>query len=273
MQAHPSLRACKLSVRFPPTCFMATPTATAPVAPNARSLTTMAFEALRADILLGELRPDERLRIQTLSERYNIGSTAIREALSRLVTDGLVESEEQRGFCVAPVSQEELVDLTQTRIQIEQLALRQAVERGDVEWETRILSSFHRLSRTDLPTSVEKHAAWALAHRQFHESLVSGCRSEWLMRLCGLLYDKSERYRNLAEKYRNSSTAVPASQGRNTADEHQQLMEAVMGKDADLACKILEDHFWQTANIILEAGFGQRESHFSSATGTRKTTG
>ncbi|WP_211224186.1 hypothetical protein [Curvibacter lanceolatus] len=46
-----------------------------------------------------------------------------------------------------------------------------------------------------------------------------------------------------------------------------------MGKDAGLACKILEDHFWQTANIILEAGFGQLSSHFSSATSTRKATG
>ncbi|MFM2056938.1 MAG: hypothetical protein RLY71_1323, partial [Pseudomonadota bacterium] len=103
-----------------------------------RSLTSMAFERLRHDILQGHLAPTERLRIQALSERYQIGATAIREALSRLVTDGLVESEDQRGFTVAPVSREELLDLTQTRIQVEQMALRMAVARGDVEWETQV---------------------------------------------------------------------------------------------------------------------------------------
>src|SRR3974390_3667965 len=92
--------------------------------PGARSLTTRAFERLREDILLGRLAPSERLRIQALSERYGIGATAIREALSRLTTDGLVQAEDQRGFTVTSVSPEELLDLTRTRIQVEQMALR-----------------------------------------------------------------------------------------------------------------------------------------------------
>lgn len=252
---------------------MTTPTATVAPSVNSRSLTLQAFEQLRADILLGELRPEERLRIQNLSERYNIGTTAIREALSRLVTDGLVESEDQRGFCVSGVSQDELIDLTQTRIQIEQLALRQAIEIGDIEWESRILSSYHRLSRADLPTSPEKHAIWAPAHRQFHEALVSGCRSQWLMRLCALLYDKSERYRNLAERYRNLASQVHDRNGRDTNDEHRQLMDAVMAKNASAACKILQEHFWQTTNIILKAGFSQDSAPNASSSGLRKVAG
>ena len=166
-----------------------------PSSPNARSLTTLAFERLRGDILCGVLRPEERLRIQALSERYGIGATAIREALSRLVPDGLVESQDQRGFFVAPVSRDDLIDLTQTRIEVEQMALRLAVERGDVEWESRLLSAFHRLSRADPPTSPERAVVWARTHEQFHEVLVAGCHSAWTLRLCRLLHEKSERYR------------------------------------------------------------------------------
>ncbi|MDR7152030.1 DNA-binding GntR family transcriptional regulator [Hydrogenophaga palleronii] len=228
---------------------MVTSSATALSASTARSLTSMAFEQLRADILTGELRPEERLRIQGLSERYKVGATAIREALSRLVTDGLVESEDQRGFCVAPVSVDELVDLTRTRIQVEQLALRQAVAQGDIDWESNLLSSFHRLSRSEAPSSPEKHAAWTTAHRQFHEAVLAGCRSPWLMRLCRLLYDKSERYRNVAERQ-------PGSQVRDVDTEHRRLMDAAMARDAESACKVLEEHFWQTAEITLKAGFG-----------------
>jgi GntR family carbon starvation induced transcriptional regulator len=217
-------------------------------ASTAKSLTSLAFERIRSDILNAHLRPAEKLRIQALSERYGIGATAVREALSRLVTDGLVESEDQRGFCVAPVSKEDLIDLTDTRIEIEGLALRKAIARGDLDWEAQILSSYHRLSRTPPPTTLENHLAWALAHRRFHESLVAQCGSSWLLRLCSMLYDKSERYRNLAE-----GRTKPGS--RDTVNEHKALMKAVaMDRDADKAIRLLSEHFRKTAAISLEYG-------------------
>lgn len=211
-----------------------------------KSLTTQAFELLRSDILVGRLLPEERLRIHAVSERYGIGSTAIREALSRLTSDGLVEFEDQRGFCVAPVSREELLDLTRTRTDIECLALRYAIRAGDVEWESRLLSAFHRLVRTPPPDSADKHAAWSLVHRQFHEALISGCDSPWLLRLCHLLYDKSERYRNLAERRKESRR-------RDVDAEHRSLMDAAMARDGDKACALLAGHFKETADIILRS--------------------
>jgi GntR family transcriptional regulator, carbon starvation induced regulator len=219
--------------------------------PAIKSLTSQAFERIRNDILLGTLRPNERLKIQALSERYEIGATAVREALSRLVTDGLVESEDQKGFCVAPVSKDDLIDLTETRIAIEGMAVRKAIAHGDLEWESQVLSSFHRLSRTPPPTTIANHAAWALAHRQFHESLVAQCGSPWLLRLCGMLYDKSERYRNLAER-----STSPAE--RDTANEHRELMDAIaMERNADKAVALLGAHFRATTDVILHAGFAK----------------
>jgi DNA-binding GntR family transcriptional regulator len=219
--------------------------------PANKSLTSQAFERIRNDILLGTLRPNERLKIQALSERYEIGATAVREALSRLVTDGLVDSEDQKGFCVSPVSQDDLIDLTETRIAIEGMAVRKAIAHGDLEWEAQVLSSFHRLSRTPPPTSVANHAAWALAHRQFHEALVAQCGSPWLLRLCGMLYDKSERYRNLAER-----STSPAE--RDTANEHRELMDAIaMERNADKAVALMGAHFRATTDVILHAGFAK----------------
>jgi GntR family transcriptional regulator, carbon starvation induced regulator len=217
--------------------------------PGAKSLTTQAFERLRADILGGQLRPAERLRIQALTGRYGIGATAIREALSRLVTDGFVESEDQRGFCVAPVSREELLDLTRTRIEVECLALRSAIAEGGIDWESGLLSTFHRLSKTAPPSTPELHAPWAAAHQHFHEALVAGCTSPWTIRLCRLLYDQSERYRNLAERY-------TSNQNRDPVVEHRDLMDAAMARDADRAARLLGEHFWETTRIVLRAVFG-----------------
>ncbi|MEO8119882.1 MAG: FCD domain-containing protein [Rhodoferax sp.] len=214
-----------------------------------KGLSTQAFEQLRVDIIQGHLRPSERLRIQGLSEHYHVGATAIREALSRLVSDGMVDFEDKRGFCVSPVSRDELLDLTQTRIDIESLAMRYAVQRGDLGWESNLLSAFHRLSRTPVPYSPEKHVAWADAHQQFHEALVAGCGSPWLLRLCRLLYDKSERYRNVAERH-------PLSADRDTVDEHKQLLDGAMARDADLLSLHLAEHYGRTTSIILETNFG-----------------
>lgn len=216
---------------------------------STRSLTSLAFERLRGDILSGQLLPGEKLRIQALSERYGIGATAIREALSRLVTDDFVSSEDQRGFWVAPVSREDLIDLTQTRIDLECMALSHAIEHGGVEWESDLLSSFHRLSRTPPPTSPELAAAWSAVHRQFHDTLLAGCQSPWMMRLCRLLHDRSDRYRNLANRNTPRYTRDPAA-------EHQAIMEAVMDRDAAKAGKLLAEHYWETADIVLNATFG-----------------
>ncbi|HEY2187869.1 MAG TPA: FCD domain-containing protein [Caldimonas sp.] len=216
---------------------------------SSRSLTSLAFERLREDILSGRLAPSERLRIQALTERYQIGATAIREALSRLTTDGLVDAEDQRGFTVASVSREELLDLTQTRIQIEQMALRMAIARGDVEWESRLLSSFHRLSRIDVRhVTAETLAAWKTAHRQFHDALLLGCGSPWTLRLCRLLYDQTERYRNLSER-------GARKRKRDVGKEHREMMEAAIARDADRLCRLIEAHFRETTNIILDGGF------------------
>lgn len=211
-----------------------------------RSLTTQAFEQLRADILSGALMPCGRLRIQGLSKRYQVGATAVREALSRLVADGLVDAEEQKGFCVAPISRQELLDLTRTRIQIEQLALRQSLEQGDIEWESTLVGHYHHLAKAPLPLTESARGPWANLHRRFHEALLAGCGSAWLMRLCGLLYDKSERYRNLAEHY--------TSHKNRDVDEHSLLLEAALSRDADKACQLLATHFDRTTGIILKAG-------------------
>ncbi|VVE90480.1 GntR family transcriptional regulator [Pandoraea bronchicola] len=221
---------------------------TAAPASNKSSLTTLAIDLLRGEILQGQLRPAERLRIQALSERYGIGATAIREALSRLVTDGLVDSEDQRGFCVAPVSRDDLVDLTQTRVDIECSALRLALARGGIDWESNLMSALHRLQRTPTPTSPELHEAWSLAHRNFHEVLLAGCGSPWSLRLCHLLYDQSERYRNLAEQYTTASA-------RDAQSEHRELVDAVMARDAALATRLLSAHYWATTEIVLKAVF------------------
>src|SRR5258708_25861656 len=76
------------------------------------------------DIIAGLLAPGARLGIVDLVQRYEIGATPLREGLSRLVSRGLIVGIGQRGFRVADVSREDLLDITRMRTVVEIEALR-----------------------------------------------------------------------------------------------------------------------------------------------------
>jgi len=221
----------------------------AAISPAGRTQTSVAVDRLRSDIIAGRLRPTEKLRVQPLAARYGLSASALREALSRLVTDGLVDVEDQRGFRVAQVSREDLLDLTDTRVELECLALQRAIRHGDVAWESNIVAAFHRLSRAseqeaqDHPDNLTLLDELSTLHRNFHSSLIAACRSEWLLYFSSLLYEQSDRYRRLA--------LYSAPQSRNTLEEHKALMDAAIRRDAPVACDLLGQHFHETTRIIL----------------------
>ncbi len=213
----------------------------------ARNLASIAADRLRADIIHCVFKPGEKLRIQSLCERYGMNASAIREALSRLVADELVDALDQKGFRVAPVSPGDLQDLTQARINIESMALKRAIEIGDPKWEGRVVAALHQLSRVPFPArdSLQERAGWEAQHRNLHEALISGCNSKWLIGFCRVMYEQSERYRHLA-----AEKARP--KGRNAEREHQEIVTAILEHDAKLACERLAAHFELTTKLILE---------------------
>jgi GntR family carbon starvation induced transcriptional regulator len=194
-------------------------------------------DIVRADILDGRLLPGAKLNIKALEGQIGVSLGAIREALSRLSAEGLVLAEAHRGYRVSPVSKDELLDLTRTRVEIESLCLAQAIDDGDVEWESRIVAAAHRMERLQKTPSGEdarNTLAWAQAHSEFHEALVSACSSLWLHRIRKMLYEQSERYRRLS---------VPLdTDHREVLDEHRHIMDAVLRRDRTAALAQLEKH-------------------------------
>lgn len=214
----------------------------------------MAIEQLRAEIISGRLKPSEKLRVKPLMQRYGFSSSAMREALSRLVTDGLVEAVDQRGFRTTPVTRKQLLDITDTRVTVESEALRRSIEHGDLTWESRIVAAFYRLAGSprypsDIPASA-RGALW-LAHDDFHAALISACESEWLLYFCKLMYQHAERYRFIWQ-----AAVIEQHHQRNVLQEHEDLMKATIERDAVKACALLREHFWKTTTLILDSASG-----------------
>ncbi|HVI52870.1 MAG TPA: FCD domain-containing protein [Candidatus Sulfotelmatobacter sp.] len=208
---------------------------------GAKTLIEFAYKSLRKDIISGELAPGSKLRIEHLRAKYEIGSSTLREALTLLVADALVISEGQRGFKVAPISLEDLKDVTRMRKMMETMALMEAIENGDDHWEGGIVAAFHRLSRIEerLHDDCKQFADdWEERNNAFHQALISACPSRWVLHFREILYHQSERYRRFS--------LISASVSRDVHAEHKAIMDATLARDKEQAGKLLDEHMDRT---------------------------
>lgn len=209
------------------------------------TLASAAYDRLRQEIITVAIAPGAKLHIRSLCDRFGVGLSPMREALSRLSSEGLVSQSDHRGFAVAGLSEEDLVDLTRARCWVNEVAIRNSVANGDAAWEEAVVLSFHRLSRTPRfePGSAETRSPnWERAHRVFHSSLIAASGSRRLEQYCENLFDSSERYRHVGRK--------AGIKGENRDHEHRALMEAAVARDADAAATLIKSHYEHTAELV-----------------------
>jgi DNA-binding GntR family transcriptional regulator len=224
------------------------------------SLTHGAYAELRSQLLACRFAPGEKLKIDDLCRRFAVGSSAVREALSRLASEGFVVSEPQRGFRVAPLSVDALRDLTDVRCNIEALCLRGAIEKGGIEWQSQVVAALHRLSHTSVwaDKATRRYSdEYAKAHEIFHEVLAAGCGSPWLLHLRTILFNHSERYRWFSG---------PLSKvDRDLDREHREIAEATLSRDSERAVALMNEHLQMTTRVILDSVLSGREPASKSA--------
>ena len=215
------------------------------------SLTERAYRQLRDDLLTCRLVPGDRINIKDVSDNRGFSLGAVREALSRLTSEGFVTQDDARGFRATPISIGDLMDLVTVRSDIEGQCLRRAIARGGLDWESAIVSAAHRRSKTptrDPADPARLNEEYADAHGAFHHALVAACDSPWLLRMRDWLYAQSERYRYLT---------VPLATGdRDLVHEHSDIVTATLGRDADRAVALLGDHLMATARLLVDAQHG-----------------
>jgi GntR family carbon starvation induced transcriptional regulator len=209
------------------------------------TLATAVYDRLRQAIITVAIAPGEKLNIRVLCDRFGVGLSPMREALSRLSSEGLVTQIDHRGFAVTGLSEDDLIDLTRARSWLNELAIRNSVTNGDAAWEENVVLCFHRLSRTPRfePGSEDTRSAkWELAHRKFHSSLIAASGSSRIEQYCEHLFDSSERYRHVGRK--------AGIKGENRDAEHRALMEAAVARDAERAAQLIKAHFEHTAELV-----------------------
>jgi DNA-binding GntR family transcriptional regulator len=214
----------------------------------ATTVSEQACQALRQDVLSGRHAPDGKLKLDALQTLYGFSSSPLREALNRLVQEGLVQADERRGFRVTPISPADLADITKMRLMLDIPALTESIQAGDDAWEADIVAAFHRLEKIEsrLPQGpVVLDAEWSRRHRDFHLAMIAACPSERQRAWSMSLFDQAERYRHFAARHRT----VP----KKKDDEHRALMNAVLRRDAKTATVLLSEHISSTQANVLAA--------------------
>lgn len=215
------------------------------------TLASDVLHRLREDIISCVLKPGEKLRFEALRDIYGVSFSTLREALSRLASEQLVVAEGQRGFSVAPISEEDLLDVTDARVLIERECLRRAIEHDGSEWKSRIISAYHKLDRLEA-TLGEQHRVtpeWDKLHFDFHEALVAASGSPTLQELRRALFERARRYRRISALVRKAP--------RVKSDEHREIMEAVVSEDSAMAQILIERHIREIAQNIIANGLRQ----------------
>lgn len=212
--------------------------------PVSTTVHASAYQRLKHEIVTCRLLPNQKLRSEQMRRDYGISVSSLREAFSRLVTEGLLIEEAHKGVRVADIDVDGLRDLVRVRKIIEISALRASMEHGDDRWESEVLAAFHmyeailKIEPQDRQNTDERRSR----HHRFHRALVAACDSPQILRLRELLYTEAERYLNfcfrLVGQHFDCQTVI---------QEHHALMEAVIQRRISIACGLMDEHIEQAA--------------------------
>lgn len=219
-----------------------------PDAPR-QNLAIRAYRELKHDIIRGRYAPGQKLLMSRLKDYYGVSTGPLREALSQLVADHLVVAISQRGYRVAAMSLAELNDIYDARAQLEGLILRLAIERGDDDWEASVVATAHRLAKvTAISSPDDLLDGWDQRHKAFHTAIASGCNSPHLLQMRDTLFNQVERYRHLWLQ----ETVMSAQALEQKRQEHADLVDVILARDAARASALMRDHLMTPVPIITQ---------------------
>jgi DNA-binding GntR family transcriptional regulator len=211
-------------------------------APEALSSVDRVHEAVREKIFSGAYPPGSRLVLSRLAQEHGMSFIPVREALQRLEVERMVRNERNRGATVTDLSIADMRDLYETRLVLEEHAIRAAARDLD---EVQLLRAQHALrGMEDFFAAGEDRRAYA-CHQEFHFALYEPNDSAWTLHLIRLLWSSAERYMRLAASVRPEPALFVA--------EHAAILDAVKAGDADQAAERLTDNLRTTERLLAQA--------------------
>ena len=210
---------------------------------NVDSLPETTYSWLRERILSGALPPGTELRQERIAKKFGISRVPIREAMSRLQAEGLVELRPRRGFAVTSLDLSQIVEIFELRMVIEEHALMTATvlrNERDIAETQAILAAMNNLDRNH----TNYLAQWAELNRQYHMRLIASAKRERLAKIASNLSDAVEPYVRIESHLTGEVEQAEL--------QHLAIFEAFRQGDADRAGRLSRDHCVSTMYRLIK---------------------
>ena len=221
------------------------------------TLSGQVTERLRDGILAGLYSQGEQLNEAELARRFGVSRGPLREAMQRLIQDGLLENRPHRGVFVPELTDEDLADIYFAREAIETAALGRIMATGEaVSVSRRLTIEVDRmvtaLGRDDWDTVVEHDM-------RFHTQLVDSANSRRLSRMYSVL---------IAETRLCLHMLVSGFAGRKDfIEEHVALVERLAAEDAAGAQRAIREHLHEPLKSLARQRRGRTDASASKSLG------
>ena len=188
-------------------------------------------EAIEEEITTGKLLPGTHLDEVELATRFGVSRTPIREALSQLSGEGLLESRPRRGVVVAQVTPERLIEMFDVMAELEAMCARLAARRMSDD-ELKAMESAHEECRA--AAAAKDTDAYFYANERFHYAIYAASHNVFLSEQASSLQRKLRPYRRLQLRVRHRL--------QHSFDEHQSILDAIKSGDSELAMRSVRGH-------------------------------
>lgn len=200
------------------------------------------FNTLREAIIVGELKPGQRLMEVQLAEKMGVSRTPVREAIRKLELEGLVDMVPRKGAHVADLSVKDIMDVLEVRAALDGLATSLSA-RCITDEELKELKYVH----TQFTNYVDKENLQGTVKKdvEFHDIIYRSSRNDKLIQITSNLREQVQRFRVIYLKDYSSP--------REIVKEHAEIIEALQKRDADAARDIAQKHIKTQEETIIKA--------------------
>lgn len=202
-----------------------------------RTAQEVAYDAVKAAILRGDVPEGARLQQSALASQLNVSTTPVREALSRLASEGLVQIDAHRGAIVRGLDDNELDEIYQLRQLLEPLAARKAAAHITEQQLSEAEELWRRMEDHSDPVE------WSENNRRFHALIVSASHSPRLNSILKGLRDSSTRFVQW-------SLTVDPKRFASANKDHRALIDACRSRDGERAAAIEAQHLNGTVEAL-----------------------
>jgi len=193
-------------------------------------LSDQVYDTLKREIINGNLKKGEELYIDKITERLKVSKTPVREAVSKLIGEGLVVNTGKNKIKIIELTLDEISNICELREVLEILALQESFSKIN---KAKVTENFEMLKEAKKNLEKGNSDKFIIADNSLHNLIINSTNNKWLLQIV-------KQLRSLIDIVRNEYSSL--DRYMLSVDEHIDIVNAILSKDKKASIKKLKKH-------------------------------